>query len=95
MDDYDEKRLTRDEIKAWRCACGAGPEEIVWTEEVSYVRKWDGARFASMRKELAQEGVALIDIQQQLGHSSAATTDRYLHQLNTVGRAERLRSRTW
>jgi site-specific recombinase XerD len=45
--------------------------------------------------ELAQEGVALIDIQQQLGHSSAATTDRYLHQLNPVARAERLRSRTW
>ena len=45
--------------------------------------------------ELAQEGIALIDIQQQLGHSSAATTDRYLHQLNPVARAERLRSRTW
>ena len=45
--------------------------------------------------ELAQEGVALIDIQQQLGHSSAATTDRYLHQLNPIARAERLRSRTW
>jgi integrase len=37
----------------------------------------------------------LIDIQQQLGHSSAATTDRYLHQLNPIARAERLRSRTW
>ena len=45
--------------------------------------------------ELAQEGVALIDIRQQLGHSSAATTDRYLHQLNPIARAERLRSRTW
>jgi site-specific recombinase XerD len=45
--------------------------------------------------ELAQEGVALVDIQQQLGHSSAATTDRYLHQLNPVARAERLRARTW
>ncbi len=45
--------------------------------------------------ELAQEGVALLDIQQQLGHTSAATTDRYLHQLNPVARAERLRSRTW
>jgi len=45
--------------------------------------------------ELAQEGVALVDIQQQLGHSSAATTDRYLHQLNPVARAERLRGRTW
>lgn len=45
--------------------------------------------------ELAQEGVTLLDIQQQLGHSSAATTDKYLHQLNPVARAERLRSRTW
>ncbi len=45
--------------------------------------------------ELAQEGIALIDIQEQLGHSSAATTDRYLHGLNPVGRVERLRSRTW
>jgi integrase/recombinase XerC len=45
--------------------------------------------------ELAQEGVALVDIQQQLGHSSAATTDRYLHQLNPVARAERLRARPW
>jgi site-specific recombinase XerD len=45
--------------------------------------------------ELAQEGVALVDIQQRLGHSSAATTDRYLHQLNPVARAERLRSRAW
>ncbi len=45
--------------------------------------------------ELAQEGVSLVDIQQQLGHSSAATTDRYLHQLNPVARVERLRSRTW
>lgn len=45
--------------------------------------------------ELAQEGVALIDIQHQLGHSSAATTDRYLHALNPVARAARLRARTW
>lgn len=45
--------------------------------------------------ELAQEGVALLDIQHQLGHSSSATTDRYLHQLNPVARAARLRSRTW
>lgn len=45
--------------------------------------------------ELAGEGVALIDIQHQLGHSSAATTDRYLHAINPVARAERLRARTW
>jgi site-specific recombinase XerD len=45
--------------------------------------------------ELAQEGVALIDIQHQLGHQSASTTDKYLHLLNPVARAERLRCRTW
>src|SRR5205823_14618331 len=45
--------------------------------------------------ELAQEGVALIDIQHQLGHAAASTTDAYLHSLNPVARAERLRGRTW
>jgi Site-specific recombinase XerD len=45
--------------------------------------------------ELAQEGVALLDIQHQLGHQSASTTDKYLHLLNPVARAERMRSRTW
>ena len=45
--------------------------------------------------ELAQEGVTLLDIQHQLGHSSAATTNKYLHQLNPVARAERIRARTW
>jgi integrase len=45
--------------------------------------------------ELAQEGVALLDIQHQLGHQSASTTDKYLHLLNPVARAERLRVRTW
>lgn len=45
--------------------------------------------------ELAQEGVGLIDIQHQLGHSAASTTDKYLHSLNPVARTERLRGRTW
>src|SRR5262249_21298323 len=51
MDTYDNKGLTRDEIKAWRCKCGAGPEEIVWTETVSYVRQWDGEQFISLDEE--------------------------------------------
>lgn len=45
--------------------------------------------------DLAAEGVALLDIQSQLGHSSPATTARYLHQLNPVERIERLSSREW
>ena len=45
--------------------------------------------------ELVEEGIALVDIQGQLGHASAATTDRYLHSLNPTARAERLRRRTW
>jgi integrase/recombinase XerD len=45
--------------------------------------------------ELAQEGVALLDIQCQLGHAAPSTTDAYLHALNPVARVARLRSRTW
>ena len=45
--------------------------------------------------ELADEGISLVDIQHQLGHASAATTNTYLHQINPVARAEQLRKRTW
>jgi site-specific recombinase XerD len=45
--------------------------------------------------ELAQEGVPLLEIRDQLGHRWAATTERYLHVLNPQLRLERLRSRTW
>jgi site-specific recombinase XerD len=45
--------------------------------------------------ELVEEGVSLVDVQHQLGHASAATTDRYLHSINPKARAERIRGREW
>ena len=45
--------------------------------------------------ELVEEGYSLLDIQQQLGHANAATTDKYLHQINPAERAARLRQRHW
>lgn len=45
--------------------------------------------------ELASEGVPVHEIQAQLGHSSLATTDRYVRHLNPVARIERMRARDW
>ncbi len=45
--------------------------------------------------ELANEGHPLHLIQQQLGHSSLATTDRYIRHLNPREVVETMRSRTW
>lgn len=45
--------------------------------------------------ELAAEGVPLLEVSAQLGHSSPATTSRYLHLLNPTARIERLRERIW
>ena len=45
--------------------------------------------------ELAGEGVPLHVIQQQLGHSSLATTDRYIRHLNPLELIETMRSREW
>lgn len=44
---------------------------------------------------LVDEGVPLLEIQEQLGHASPATVSRYLHQLNPKARIDRLRSRRW
>ena len=45
--------------------------------------------------DMVAEGFALLDIQAQLGHTSAATTAKYLHHLNPVERIARLSARSW
>ena len=45
--------------------------------------------------ELANEGTPLHVIQQQLGHSSLATTDRYVRHLNPQAVVDVMRGRTW
>jgi len=45
--------------------------------------------------ELATEGTPLHIIQCQLGHSSVATTDRYIRHLNPTTVVETMKSRTW
>lgn len=45
--------------------------------------------------ELAGEGTPLHVIQAQLGHSSVATTDRYIKHLNPAAVVEAIRSREW
>ena len=45
--------------------------------------------------ELAQEGVPVNVIQQQLGHGSLATTDRYLRHIAPRERVEAMRARVW
>lgn len=45
--------------------------------------------------ELANEGTLLQVIQQQLGHSSLATTHRYIRRLNPQQVVEAMQARTW
>lgn len=45
--------------------------------------------------ELSREGTPLLVIQTQLGHASAATTDRYIAHLNPAVAVEAIRSRKW
>lgn len=49
----------------------------------------------TMAFELANEGTPLHVIQQQLGHSSLATTDRYVRHLNPQQVVEVMRGRMW
>jgi integrase len=44
---------------------------------------------------LATDGTLLPVIPQQLGHSSLATTDRYIRHLNPQAVVEAMRGRTW
>jgi hypothetical protein len=43
--------MTHKQIKVWLCQCGAGPEEIGWTEIVFHARKSDGERFSTIRED--------------------------------------------
>jgi len=45
--------------------------------------------------ELATEGTPIHVIQAQLGHSSVATTDRYIRHLNPAAVVETMKSRAW
>jgi site-specific recombinase XerD len=45
--------------------------------------------------ELANEGTPLHVVQLQLGHSSVATTDRYIRHLNPAAVVEAMKSRAW
>ena len=45
--------------------------------------------------ELATEGTPLHIIQCQLGHSSVATTDRYIKHLNPTAVVETMKARAW
>jgi site-specific recombinase XerD len=45
--------------------------------------------------ELASEGTPIHVIQCQLGHSSAATTDRYIRHLNPTAVIEQMKARSW
>lgn len=49
----------------------------------------------TMAFELAGKGVPLHVIQSQLGHSSLATTDRYIRHLNPVAVVQAMKGREW
>ncbi len=45
--------------------------------------------------ELAMEGIDMLTISQQLGHTSIATTDKYVRHLNPARVVETMRARHW
>ncbi|MDA7979546.1 MAG: site-specific integrase [Pirellulales bacterium] len=45
--------------------------------------------------EMVDEGISLLDIKEQLGHSSIATTDKYVQSINPKARLERMKQREW
>lgn len=49
----------------------------------------------SLASDMADTGSSVSDIQEQLGHSSLATTDRYVHTLRPMGLIEHMRQRNW
>jgi len=53
-----------------------------------------GLRYAHAA-ELAAEGLPVNVVQQQLGHGSLATTDRYLRHIAPKERVEAMRAREW
>jgi site-specific recombinase XerD len=49
----------------------------------------------SLASDMADKGSSVSDIQEQLGHSSLATTNRYVHTLRPMALIEHMRQRNW
>jgi integrase/recombinase XerD len=49
----------------------------------------------SLASDMADTGSSVSEIQRQLGHSSLATTDRYVHALRPMELIEHMRGRDW
>lgn len=49
----------------------------------------------SLASDMADTGSSVSEIQRQLGHSSLATTDRYVHALRPMELIEHMRERDW
>jgi integrase/recombinase XerD len=49
----------------------------------------------SLATDMADTGSSVSEIQRQLGHSSLATTDRYVHELRPMALIQHMRERDW